>query len=196
MPDMKTETLSFRVPKEFKTSFEETFNNSGESSKAELLKKMIENYTTVEKTEPGQKPEPETEQTTETTLESEQHSEQELSKDICISLNPVQLFAMRETVLKPEFIEKVNKEVDNIDNSRDTSFFGNSLFSGLYAGVFNKMNPDSENEEAISENIAAMLVNLFMSTIISGPGDHIESPVTNKMLKHFILENSTIGEDK
>lgn len=197
MEKTKTETLSLRVPQELKAQFEEKFLQSGEESKAELLRKLLETDSTSEKTSevevtetlPGDTQEKST-GLSESNEKTDPDTENEKVTEIRIKLNPVQLFAMRETVLGPDFIGETNEEVEKIENAVDNSFFGKRRYSGIYAGVFEKMDPDTENNEVILQNIGAMLVNLFMSNLISGTAD-LNSPVTDRILQEFINEQNS-----
>ncbi len=219
MNNPKTETLSLRVPNELKTEWEEAFELSGETSKTDFFQKLLNGYHNPQKKELSDETQEslaaniddsetvDQEQAEKSTVGSatdkkvvdapDQEPEPDSNDDpqITIKLNLVQFFAMKETILGPDFVDETNQEIEKIDNSIDNSLFGNKLLSGLYAGVFKKMNPDTEDDLAIKENIGAMLVNLFMANIISGPGDYIETPVTRRVLESYIKELADSQEE-
>ncbi len=206
MENTKTETLSFRVPADLKTEFLEIFKQSDAQSKPKLFKELLDKY----KKETSEKPDanPVTESSPTDILETE-IPEEEISEEITVEsleditadeeedipelpvleisvkLNPVQVFAIRETILNEGFKETVNKLIDKVDNAKDTSLFGNSLYSGAFKGVFSPMDLDETVEESINKNMGVALVNQFMSGIVIGAGDML-TPVTRNMIKEFI----------
>lgn len=209
MENLKTETLSFRVPVELKTEFLEIFNQSDSRSKAKLFKELLDNYRKETSVDPGTAPLPssseqEEEKTTseeilnvdiepsdiDTEESPEENSPENSELEITVRLNPVQAFAIRETILNEGFKEDVNKLVDKVDNAKDTSWFGNSLYSGDYKGVFSPMDLDESDEESINKNMGIALVNQFMSGIVIGAGDML-TPVTRSMIKEYIKELQT-----
>ncbi len=220
MNESKTETLSVRIPVDVKTRFLELFDQSAISSKPELFKNILDSY--IEKDVPPiveekeqplpslEKEEtPENEYNLEEVIETElepiiEEKEEILSdieevdktiKEITLKLNPVQLFALRETILNEGFIDEVNRIVEKVDNAKDTSFFGNDLFSGNYKGIFSEMTKNIDSEEAINENVGIALINHFISSIVFGACD-LNTPVTQNLLKEFLKEkkadNSTL----
>ena len=113
--------------------------------------------------------------------------------EITIKLNPVQAFALRETILNEGFAQEVNRIVFKVDNANDTTFFGSRLFSGDYKGVFLEMDLDMENDESINNNMVIALINHFIASIVIGTHD-LNTPITQDMLKDFLQENPDIDE--
>ena len=74
-----------------------------------------------------------------------------------------------------------------MDEAIDTSVFGNSLYSGMYKGIFTPMDIDIDNMESINKNICTALINHFISSIVFGPSD-LYTPVSQNDLKVFIQE--------
>jgi hypothetical protein len=182
--NLKTkEVISLRVNPEDKQIFEELTRSLPNENKSQLFYEMLKAY--QEKTELNQTtktPEP---IQAETAIETEETEE----KQIVISLNPVQYFAIKETILKPGFIEETNKTVNSIDNAIDNTFFGNELYSGLFAGVFKKMVTDQNEKDSMNKNIDAVLINLFMANILTN-SEYLESPVSKAVLKRFIKDQA------
>ena len=217
MENVKTETLSLRIPADLKTEFLEIFNQSDVKTKPELFKELLKKYKepvpgeVEEVQETDIPPSAGREEITETKDEHPAETEEEVSKEtqeempgeitekiveesrepaeleISVKLNPIQVFAIRETILNEGFKETVNKLIDKVDNAKDTSFFGNSLYSGAFKGVFTSMDLDETDEESINKNMGIALVNQFMSGIVIGAGDML-TPVTRNMIKEFIRE--------
>jgi len=198
MNENKKETLSLRLQTETKTKFQELFENSNLSTKTELFQKMLDNFEKEEEIKPLENKTVEDpkikdpEEENNETIINEETDNDETSvdvKELKLFVNPVQLFALQETVMNEGFIEEVNKVIDRVNEGNDTSFFGNSLFSGDFNGIFSKMKEESENEEDLNENIGVMLVNHFISSIVFGPYD-LKTPITQRHLKTFLQESN------
>jgi len=213
MTNLKTEALSIRVPTEAKEKFLELYDQSTVGSKSKFFQKLMDKYNEKSK-EPiiediEQLPLPHEEKIEDNVIEdltevnepilediedpvienlSEEKSEIE-SEDIevTLKLTPVQAFALRETILNEGFAQEVNRVVFKVDNAKDTSFFGNSLYSGDYKGIFSPMDLDNENVESINENMGIALINHFISSIVFGAHD-LFTPITQNMLKDFLQE--------
>lgn len=179
------EVISLRVNPEDKQTFEQLTKILPSENKSELFNEMLKAY--QEKTEMSlipEIPEPIQEEPDIKTEEAEE-------KQIVISLNPVQYFAIKETILKPGFIEITNKTINKIDNAIDNTFFGNELYSGIYAGVFKKMTGETNESDPMNTNIEAALVNLFMASILTN-SEYLDSPVTKEVLKLFIQDKESL----
>lgn len=183
--NLKTkEVISLRVNPEDKQAFEELTRKIPVENKSELFLEMLKAY--KEKTDLNRKPE------TPEPIQAEENTETEETKEqqFVVSLNPIQYFAISETLMKPGFIEETNKTVEKVDNGIDDSFFGNDLYSGLFAGVFKKMEANQNEIKSMSKNIDAVLVNLFMANILTN-SEYLESPVTKAVLKRHIQSQAT-----
>ncbi len=176
------ETLSIKTTPDLKTAFENSFNKSGLQSKTDFFDELIKHY----QENPPQAPAPNLEDDPEPeTVEASQEPENQF-EEITLKLNPVQAFAIRETVLSPEFIRLTNEMVEKVNKGKGNGFFSD-IFTGVYAGCFNEMNLEREDPEAINSNMAAALVNLFMAHLIAGTVD-LESHVTKQAIKDFLQE--------
>lgn len=184
-------TITLRTSNEVKDEFSNLVNSLPIGNRSEIFGQMLTAYkekqqaahadsemNILETAEPQPK-EPETEETQD--------------EVITIKLKPVQRFALVETILKPGFIDETNDLIQKVDAGIENSFFnsllGNDLYSGQYAGIFDRMEAKTENPESMNKNIAATLVNLFMAAILNN-SEMLESPVTKELLKQFIAEEN------
>lgn len=186
MNENQAEVLSLRVSPEMKKAFEELSKLSFNNSKPDAFEAIFASFLTSQFSKETKTQVP----AEETTLKNEATQEKEPIEEFKIGLNPVQMFAIQETILKPGFIDEMNKLVDKIDNGIDDSFFGNDVYSGIFANVFNKMETDNNDPVNKQKNIAAILINLFMSSIITN-SEILDSPVTKKVLKLYINEQKS-----
>jgi hypothetical protein len=186
------ETLSIKTTPDLKTAFENSFNKSGLQSKTDFFDELIKHY----QENPPQAPAPtlEDDQEPETVAASQEPEPKNQFEEITLKLNPVQAFAIRETVLSPEFIRLTNEMVEKVNKGKGNGFFSD-IFTGVYAGCFNEMNLERENPEAINSNMAAALVNLFMAHLIAGTVD-LESHVTKQAIKDFLQEPKEEANDE
>ncbi len=136
-----------------------------------------------ETTEDTQAPTPEE-------LEESETSEQEIT----LKLNPVQLFAIRETVLNAKFIGVTNEIIDRVDNGTGSKLWEPKIFNGEFKGVFRRMHENTENNQMIAENMAAALVNLFMAHVVAGSAE-LETPVNRDLIKDFLKTEEPVKED-
>lgn len=114
-------------------------------------------------------------------------------KDIVLSLSPVQVYALRETVLsKDNFAEGQNELIDSlIPENKPFLYFGN-LFEPEFQLLWVKnipltddMTPE-QRESAIQHNMAAFLLNMFLTNFVEENID--DSKATASSLKSFIQE--------
>lgn len=191
MEQKQTETLAIRVPIEVKKQFLELYDSSSTGSKSELFKTLMDNFkepTDKRETKAIENPFPHQENLI--NADSTEITEENLEpafEEITIKLNPVQAFAVRETILLPYFAEETNKLVNKIDNGIDNSFFGNQLYSGDFKGIFTELDIEAQGEEAIKKNMAAALINHFISSIVFGPYD-LHTKINTLILKEFLAE--------
>ncbi len=204
---METKTITIRVPEETRKRFSDLKKNHV-GTVSEFFQQMLDEYSKEKEPEPLPLPQEETEENisdkdtfnelaeespeTKTEPEADQPEPEETTDEnqpvkITLELSPVQAFAVRETILNNGFTDDVNEIVNKVDNAIDTSFFGRSIFSGDYKGIFTLMDLDSDDEESINKNIGVALINHFISAIVFGPGD-LNTPVSQNMLKVFLQE--------
>jgi hypothetical protein len=182
-------TISIRVSDELQRNFDNTFQNSDADTKAEFLKMMLSRFLA-----------PKEVKTEVQTIEAEpkiieknviKEVERELAEnEILFALNPVHLFALRETLLHDQYIKKTNDFIEHVNAGKDpySIFTKANVFSGAYAGDIIKLGDNVEDEEVMKSNMAALLINVFMVAVIQEDFSWIGTPVTHKMLKAFKQE--------
>jgi len=200
---METKTISIRVTEEDKERFFDMKNKSNAGTSSEFFQQLLDNSSKEREPVPEPLPLPQeeaeenifdkdtfnelAEESPETKTEPGQTTDDNQPVKITLELSPVQAFAVRETILNNGFTDDVNEIVNKVDNAIDTSFFGRSIFSGDYKGIFTLMDLDPDEEESINKNIGVALINHFISAIVFGPGD-LNTPVSQNMLKVFLQE--------
>lgn len=108
-----------------------------------------------------------------------------------LELNPVQFMALRETVISPKFINEMNETVRKVNEGAGLAGFFTDLFSGDYAGTLNELKPLDESEESINHNIGVLLVNLFMSHVLTGGSVELNSPINKRVIRDFLKEGKS-----
>ena len=115
-----------------------------------------------------------------------------LPNEILLNLSPVQLYAIRETVLTEGFAETQNEIIDSLNpENKPFLYFGNLFepeIQSLWIRniVLTDDLPEDEKETAIRHNMAAFLINMFLMHLIEGKIS--ETSVTAKTLITFIQE--------
>jgi len=211
----KQKTFSAKVSEETAALVQGAFERSGAFTKDEFLRKMINNEN--EKTLPEVKsltepiiPEPvieitEPEVFKPLVIEVEQEVlkpqlkeiEPKLERnEILISLNPEQLFALRETVLSSEhFASEQNKKIDGYSNEKGR-FYSETIYDLEFSGIWvryqemTKYITEDQKESIIKHNMAAFLLNVFYFQLIEG--NLSDSVVTAKSLKAYIQKSATV----
>ena len=179
--------ISIRVTSEVKELFEETFQASGSNSKGDFLKSLLDLYfDSQEEKQPAQAKaqEPAQPQTIEKIIEKER----ELAEnEILLSLNPAQLFALKETILgNPKFITAWNEEIEKMKNGNSPFLYFGNLCNTEFGCIWNEFQElkSDDDLETLKQNIAAELLNSYMVRIIEGEIEY--SIVTPRILKEFI----------
>ena len=181
--ETKTETLTIRTTPEAKKRF-----NEAKKANANLFEEHFEAFETVANEAPmieteeiaEAKPEP-----VEVLLEVTKTE----TKSLLSYLNPVQLFALTETLLNKEGIDSLNATIKKVNEGNGYSFF-TDLFDGTYKGVFTPIemsNNTNEAESMLSEkNMISILVNVFMAYIVSNGNFTLETPVDKNSIREFL----------
>lgn len=183
MNDNIREILSFRVDQETKSKLEKIAAGK-EISKTELYEKIINDFLEQFKDEADTSSLNDDKPKNEGTMINETEQQNGFEK-IVLELNPVQAFALKETVLFNDFITSTNKTVDKINSGNDNSLFVPDVYSGVFNGVFNHLKEGAEDQETISQNMGSALINLFMATIIFGSVE-LDTNITKRMIKDFL----------
>ncbi len=114
--------------------------------------------------------------------------------EMLLSLTPVQLYAIRETVLIEEFAENKNEIIDSLNpENKPFLYFGNLFepeFQSLWIRniVLTDGMTQEEKENSIRHNMAAFLINMFLMNLIEGKVSC--TPVTAENLKSYIQEHN------
>jgi hypothetical protein len=195
----KQKTFSAKISEETADLIQDAFERSGTYTKDEFLRKILNNEKKTPEIEPliiEEEPEslqiaPEPQVIAPRTIEVERKPE---PNEIVISLNPEQLFALRETVLGSEdFATEQNKVIDSIYNNERPFLYTGNLFNPEFHDMWVKSKEITEDmtedqkESVIKHNMTAFLLNFFNIHLIEG--DVTESKVNYKKLKTFIQEN-------
>lgn len=219
----KQKTFSAKLSEETADLIQAEFERSGAFTKDEFLKKLLkkpnekplepEQTLNVENQTPAQdNPEKQTDEplpfqgnqkpaqsasepiiTKPVVIEIEPKLER---NEILISLNPEQLFALRETVLSSEdFAAEHNILIDDLlSNNKPFLYFG-KLYDTEFQGIWIKYQEitrymtEEQKEHAVKHNMAAFLLNVFYRQLIE---DNLsDSVVTAENLKEFIRKNSS-----
>lgn len=170
----KKVVIGFRVTPEEIEELETKAREAGFSSKTEYLQSLV-------KVKPTNSPAP-----TPDNGNQEPEPEETQEQEIILKLNPVQAFALRETVLNPQFIKLSNQLVNKIDAGGRSDMF-TDLYSGAYKGALSELVPEFNENQAINANMAKALVNLFMAHLLFGTVD-LDTPVTKKMIKEYLQD--------
>lgn len=179
--------LSLRVENETKESFEDFFKTSGATSKGEFFIRVIAAYgASLDDPTPTTVLTPAQTQITETVIEKERELKE---NEILLSLNPAQLFTLKETILRnPKLISGWNESILKMKNGDSPFLYFGNLCDKDFGCIWNEFK-DSESDEdliTLKSNMAAELINSYMAKIIEGEVEH--SVVTPKVLKQFIKE--------
>ena len=179
--------LSIRVSNEVKESFEDALRISGVSSKGELQELLLASYfASLDDPTPTNVAAPAQTQINEKVIETERELKE---NEILLSLNPAQLFTLRETILRnPKIISGWNESILKMKNGDSPFLYFGNLCDKDFGCIWNEFK-DAESDEDITtlkSNMAAELINSYMAKIIEGEIEH--SVVTPKVLKQFIKE--------
>lgn len=115
--------------------------------------------------------------------------------EMILSLTPAQLYAIRETVLTEGFAEKNNEVTDSLNPENKPFLYFGSLFEPEFQLlwirniVLTDEMPEEEKEMAISHNMTAFLINMFLMHLIEGKIS--VTSVTAKTLITFIQEQDS-----
>lgn len=142
--------------------FDSSYATSGANSQGEFMVMLLDKWNAQE---PIEQPQIQT-----VSIERELQP-----NEIILNLSPVQLFAIRQTILSvPNFAERQNEIIDILKaGDRPFMYFGDlfdSEFQSLWIKNIVLTNTMSEEqiENAIRFNISAYLVNMFLMQLIEG----------------------------
>lgn len=191
MKNSESSVFSLRLKPDQKQKFEAL---SEGQNKSEIFTDMLETYENKQREKqiekltsaiPGESPSPTPQPEPDPVFVEETDQEQE----IVVKLDPVHVFMLRETLLKPGFIEETNELVSMVNAEKPVNFLDNlmngSLYSGDFAGIFKKLNPDTDSPKVVNESIGNLLLNVFVSEILKN-SDSLESPVTKEIVKKYM----------
>lgn len=175
-------TVTIRVNPETKEFFDSLVQGSGANSNGEYFQRMCETMNM-----PEQHIEPEIR-----TVTIERPIEKQLQpNEILLSLNPQQMFAIRQTVLSSSnFAQEQNEIIDSLKTGSKPFLYMGSLFDPELQSLWMRnivilktMSPE-QIEAAIRHNMSAFLINKYLYSLIEGKLSC--SQVTAQTLKSFI----------
>jgi hypothetical protein len=178
-------TLTVRTSADTKEWFKNSFEASSANSQGDFLFKLLEKWNNDE---PAREPEVKT-----ITIEKNVQP-----NEILLKLTPLQLFALRGTVLSyPDFAERQNEIIDSLKRNK-SFFYSSNLYDQDFHNVWirniviTKAMNEEQKESAIRHNMAAFLLNMLLVNIIDG---NISSTrITAGMMKDFIRKQGSKKE--
>jgi len=170
------------TPEETEAILKSTFEASEVVTMEEFLDNLIQKFNKPEKV-------------IETLEEPEINHTQIEPNEILLNLTPVQMHAIRETVLTEGFAESQNKINDSWNYKKRENYYSGQIsepdFELLWVRniVLTDEMPVDQKETAIRHNMAAFIVNKFLVQLLRGKLSEITT-VTAKSLKTFIREHT------
>lgn len=170
------------TPEETEVILKSTFEASEVNTMEEFLDNLIQKFNKPEKV-------------IEAIEETEAVNTPILPNEILLNLSPVQLYAIRETVLSEGFAESQNKINDSWNYKKSENYYSGQIsepdFELLWVRniVLTDEMPGDQKETAIRHNMAAFIVNKFFVQLLRGKLSEITT-VTAKSLKTFIREHT------
>lgn len=176
MDEILTEIITILATPKLKKTFENlTGLTEDPQTKTTVFEKMVNAYSEkIGKVNQEQKADP----------------DEVFFSELTLKLSPVQVFALKETVLRKSFVDNFNSIVKKVNSGSDSFFDWQDLYSTKYAGIFNELDPDTDQDSAILNNMATTLINLFMALVVTNSQIVLDTPVSKQLIKEFLEEQN------